>query len=374
MIITHIISNLNRGGAEGVLFRLSVSDKKNEHIIISLTNEGFYGPILKSSGIKVYTLNIDSKKIRLKDFLMLFKLLKNINPNIIQTWMYHADFFGGITARLAGFKDVFWNIRHTTLTPNDSKRTTILIAKLCARLSKIIPKRIICCAESAMDVHINLGYSKKKMIVISNGYDVSLFKPSKDLKFIFRKELTFDSKTIILGMVGRFHPQKNHLGLLRSLAIVKKSYDEFKFLLIGRNLDHQNLILNNEIKKQNLESNIILLNQRSDVPAVMNALDINVLSSSSGEGFPNVLAEAMSCGTPCVTTNVGDAALIVHETGWVSPPNDSIALANSIIEAIKERNLDEKSWNLRRENCRNRIVENFSLDKMIENYHLVWDL
>ena len=106
----------------------------------------------------------------------------------------------------------------------------------------------------------------------------------------------------------------------------------------------------------------------------MNALDINVLSSSSGEGFPNVLAEAMACGTPCVTTNIGDAALIVDDTGWVSPPNDPIALANAIIEGIQERSRDKRLWILKKKNCRDRIVENFSLDKMIKNYHLVWGI
>jgi len=183
-----------------------------------------------------------------------------------------------------------------------------------------------------------------------------------------------NSNTIVLGMVGRFHPQKNHIGLLKALSIVKKSDSDFKFFLIGRDLNYDNLILSNEIKKQNLESNIHLLDQRADIPAVMNALDINVLSSSSGEGFPNVLAEAMACGTPCITTNIGDAALIVDDTGWISQPNDSTELANKIIEAIEERRLDEQSWSLRKQNCRNRIVENFSLDKMIENYHSVWGI
>ncbi|MDA9253121.1 glycosyltransferase, partial [Flavobacteriaceae bacterium] len=368
------ITGLGNGGAEGVLYRLCETDLHNRHIIISLSGLGKYGALIKESNKEVYCLNMRSGRFSIRALFKLFVLFKKLNPDIIQTWMYHADFFGGFVARLAGFKNVFWNIRHTTLLPENSKKSTILVAKICARLSGIIPKGIICCAEEAMRVHFDLGYKKRKMTVIANGYDTLLFKPSEELRFSFRNEFELNSKTIILGMVGRFHPQKNHLGLLEALSLVKKSFEDFKFLLIGRDLNYDNFILDNEIKKQNLESNILLLNQRSDMPAVMNALDINVLSSSSGEGFPNVLAEAMACGTPCVTTNIGDAALIVDNTGWVLQPNDPTELANAIIEAIEERSRDEQSWVLRKQNCRTRIVQNFSLDKMIKNYHLVWGI
>lgn len=374
MKIVHIITGLNDGGAEGVLYRLCKNDSKYKHSVISMMDEGKYGSLLRNFGVDVYCLNMNLGRIRIKNFLKLSKLLLELKPDIIQTWMYHADFFGGIVSRIVGFKNVFWNIRHTTLEPGDSKKSTILIAKLCARLSGIIPKGIICCAEEALRVHSEMGYKKPKMTVIANGYDMSLFKPSDELRLSFRNEFEFNSSILLLGMVGRFHPQKNHLGFLEALSITKKSFKDFKVLLIGRDLNRDNLILNNEIKKQNLESNILLLNQRSDIPAVMNALDINVLSSSSGEGFPNVLAEAMACGTPCVTTNIGDAALIVSDTGWVVPSNNSQALANAIIQAIEEINSGEQLWMLRKQNCRNHIIENFDIDKMIKSYHLTWGL
>ena len=372
MHIIHIITSLNDGGAEGVLFRLCKYDNTHSHTVISMMDYGKYGPLLINSGIEVHCLNMDSGRIRFNDFLKLFKLLRKLNPDIVQTWMYHADLFGGITARLYGVKKVFWNIRHTALLPEDSKKSTRLVAKLCARLSGIIPLGIICCAEEAKRVHINLGYLKRKMTVIPNGYEIKLFKPSEDLRFSFRNEFGLDSSTLVLGMVGRFHPQKNHMGLLEALSIVKNSYYNFKFLLIGRELNRDNQILISEIKRRNLKSNIILLGQRSDISDLMNALDINVLSSSGGEGFPNVLAEAMACGVPCVTTDIGDAALIVNDTGWVSRPNDPIELANTIIKAIEERNRDERLWFLKKQNCRERIVQNFSLYRMIENYHLIW--
>ena len=103
----------------------------------------------------------------------------------------------------------------------------------------------------------------------------------------------------------------------------------------------------------------------------MNTLDVHVLSSAFGEAFPNVLAEAMACGTPCVTTDVGDAALIVGETGWVVPPRDSRALTEALVDALTQRQ-NEDSWQARKLACRERIATHFTLDAMISGYRKVW--
>ena len=105
---------------------------------------------------------------------------------------------------------------------------------------------------------------------------------------------------------------------------------------------------------------------------IMNGLDIYVQSSSYGEGFPNVVAEAMSCGTPCVVTDVGDASFIVGKTGWIVPPKNSSKLANAIEASFKE--IDKNHWNERRNKARSRIRNEFDINKMIKSYNKLWNL
>lgn len=370
--IVHIITGLSNGGAEGVLYRLCKYDTSVEHVVVSMMDKAKYGSLLESEGVKVFCLNLPAGKVTLPAFFRLYKLLREQQPNIVQTWMYHADFIGGVAARLAGIENIFWNIRHTTLERGKSKISTILIAKLCAYLSNLVPKRIVCCAQEALQIHAELGYKKSKMTVIGNGYDLSIFNPSNELNFDFRSEHQVSSNQILIGMVGRFDLQKDHFGLLNALSVVKKEIPDFQFALVGRELNHSNLALNEEIKKMDLESNLLLLDQRTDISSVMNGLDLHVLSSSFGEAFPNVLAEAMACGTPCVTTDVGDAAVIVGDTGWVVPPKNPQALASAILDAMNEEQNNPQAWKMRKQASRDRIVNNFSIEKMVAEYHQVW--
>ena len=186
-----------------------------------------------------------------------------------------------------------------------------------------------------------------------------------------RREWGFDEKTALLGMAARYDSQKDHASLVNALRLVKHKNESFQCVLVGAEIDASNHELCSLIENQGLRDNVLLLGPRNDIPGVMNALDIHVLSSSFGEAFPNVLAEAMACGTPCVATNVGDAAVIVGDTGWIVPPSNSELLANAISEAIDEMK-DIEKWALRKSMCRDRVVLNYSLERMIDNYHKVW--
>lgn len=369
-VIIHIITGLNDGGAEAVLYRLCKNDSENKHVVISMMDEGKYGPLLKEVGIEVYTLNMSAGRVSFSGLIKLFRLIKKTSPDVVQTWMYHADLIGGVVARLAGIKKVYWNIRHTILEKGISKKSTIMVAKFCAYLSRFIPYKIVCCASSALNVHAALGYKKDKMLVIGNGYELEKFSPNSEGGVGLRRDLRLEDDKVVLGMVGRYDPLKDHNNLLKALNIVVRQEFNFVCLLVGRGLTKENRELVNKIYQLNLSDHLLLLGQRNDIPTVMNALDLHLLSSMS-EGFPNVLAEAMACGTPCITTDVGDASVIVGNTGWVVPAQNSEALANAIVEAIKEKK-DMQSWQLRKNACREHIVSNFSIEEMIKQYHSIW--
>ncbi|MBA4384752.1 MAG: glycosyl transferase family 1 [Anaerolinea sp.] len=372
MRVLHIITCLNDGGAEAILYRLCSYDKANTHLVISLMHDGKYGPLLRDAGIDVHCLNITKTKVSPFALLRLYRLIKSFNPDAVQTWMYHADLIGGSIARSAGYKNINWGIHNSTLDPKQSKRTTILIAGLCAKASWIVPKRVVCCAQKSLDVHKALGYAHKKLIVVNNGYDLSKFFKDDRLGNHVRQELHLGADVPLLGMVGRFDPQKDHFNLIAALAIVKKTLPQVRCLLIGSGMNLDNAALLKCIAENDVEDQVILLNQRSDIPAIMNALDLHVLSSAYGEAFPNVLNEAMACGTPCVTTDVGDSALIVAETGWVVPPKDAQGLAASILNALQEKKNAPEKWASRQLMARRRVQENFSIETMVAGYQAVW--
>lgn len=368
--VLHVITGLNDGGAESVLYRLCRADGAVRHGVVSLMGPGKYGPLLEAAGVSVTFLDMPQGRLTFSGVWRLWRLFRKERPQVVQTWMYHGDLIGGVVARMAGIRRIFWGIRHSTLEPGKSRRTTILIARLNAWLSKWIPLKIICCAEKAREVHAELGYEADKLIVIPNGYDLNRFYFNKKYREEFRADLGVSDCSILFGMVGRFDPLKDHENLLHALSLLKVKGVVFCCVLVGNNICGSNLKLAGWLDKYDLRDRVFLLGQRMDVPAVMSALDVHVLSSC-GEAFPNVLAEAMACGIPCVTTDVGDARSIVGETGWVVPAINAEELAKALMSAVAE--IGEKSkWISRKSQARKRVEENFSLDKMVASYHDVW--
>jgi glycosyltransferase involved in cell wall biosynthesis len=363
----HVITGLGRGGAEGVLYRLVAASRSLvEQAVISLSDEGVYGPRLRGLGIPVCALGMRRGRISLRGLWKLYRFLLEIKPDVVQTWLYHADFVGGLMARLAGIRRVFWGIRSLTLDHVSTPRTTRMVMKANALLSSWVPEGIVCCSRRAGLVHQALGFAAGKFHIIPNGYELSRFHPDPQERARARRAWGVSEDEALVGLVARWNPLKDHPSLLRALAGLA-----CRCVLVGDGMEKNNLELTNLISRYKLDSRLILAGPRDDIPAVMNALDLHVLSSIS-EAFPNVVAEALSCGTPCVVTDVGDSALIVGETGWIVPPSDSNALAAAISSALQECRSAPERWQARRQSCRRRIQEKFSMEQMVLSYCQLW--
>ena len=285
--------------------------------------------------------------------------------------MIHADLIGGLTARIAGIKNIIWGVHHTILLQGKVKFSTVLILKLNAFYHALSQKKIIYCAEKSRLIQESIGFKKSKGVVIQNGYDIKKFFPNPSAGSDFRSKLDIDSDTFLIGHVGSYDPLKDQKRLIDAFKILDELHFDFRAVLVGKNLDNNNYDLVSKIKESGLSQKVILLGLRNDIPSVMNAIDIFMLSSLS-EAFPNVLNEAMACGTPCITTDVGDTSLIIENTGWIVSPKDQKALADSIIKAADEKNYNSTNWIKRKNDCHNRIATNFTIEKMAKKYIQTW--
>lgn len=366
MKIVHIITSLGDGGAENTLYKICKYDSSNKHIIVSLIGYGKYYSLIKELKIEVHCLNL--KFYTFYKIFFLLRILHNLKPDIIQTWLVHGDFIGGIASRLIGIKNIIWNIRYSNLEFGQSKLITIILIKLLTKLSFIIPKKIIIVSKKAEDYYTKEGFDKSKFVFIPNGYDLNVLKPDKKRLKNFKKN---QKKIIpIIGNVARYHPKKDHNSLLEALHHLRTKDINFTCILVGTNIDRNNIKLVSEIKRLNLSKHVKLLGQNDNITKIMNKIDVYVQSSSYGEGFPNVVAESMACETPCVVTNVGDASYIVGSLGWVSESKNSIQLAKNIERSLLEINSDK--WFKRCKNSRLRIKSKFDISIMIKSYNHTW--
>lgn len=333
--IVHIITGLRTGGTETMLYNiLSRMDKSRfETWVVSLTGEGDWAERLRMTGAHVIVLNMRKGPGIFGKIVKLVRIIRQVKPHLVQTWLYHADLIGGLAAKAAGSSKIVWSIRHMNLEPHLNKRTTLMAAKLCSWLSFWVPVKILSNAEVSSETHVRYGYDKTKILTIPNGFDTEVYKPDTPARQDVRQELGIGAEAQVIGLIARFHPQKDHANFIRAAGMVLKSRPETIFILCGSGIDNENVGLASWIDAAGIRPNLRMLGMRMDVPRIMASLDLLVLSSL-GEGFPNVIGEAMACGIPCVSTRVGDAAMIIGGHGKVVQPGDSPALAEAILEIL----------------------------------------
>ncbi|GAA5316978.1 MAG: glycosyltransferase [Candidatus Pelagadaptatus aseana] len=369
MKIIHIITDLKDGGAEAVLYRLILSLPQHIHEVVCLGNGGKYVPLLEAEGVKIHILDLQSDIWSVRK---MFSIIRKSKPDLIQGWMYHGNFIAALCGFFFRNVDIFWGVHHTNLIPGVDPLLTRLISKACALLSHFIPKAVIYCGDKSKEIHVNEGYSESRAVVVRNGYDTGNFIPDLQLREKVRENLSACESDFLVGSVGRYAPQKDHLNLLNSLSYLVKKGCSVDLLLVGSGLDDSNEELTKNLDDLNLPGAVHLLGRQEDIPSIMNAIDLHVTSSAFGEAFPNVICEAMSCGIPCVTTDVGDAAYIVGDSGWVVPPSSPSDLGDAISLAVEAKR-ESSLWANRKKAARDRIKNNFGLGIMSEKYLEAWE-
>lgn len=367
--IVFIITSLTTGGAERSLVELLSRLDRNtfECCVICLQNEGNYGSIVEGLGIPLTCLKMGGLGSIPSALVRLRRIVQNFAPHIVQCWMYHANFFATLACLGLPYKQLLWNVRNSLIAPGTTPTITRLVVWASGILSKLLPMRIIYNSYRAEHIHTHrplVAFSRYKSLVISNGFDTSEFRPNPELRVSVRRELGLSPSQYLVGIFGRSHPVKDHPTFVRAAAYVARQIPNAHFLMCGAGLDETNASLTAQIRELGMEGKISLLSRRDDMPRLMAALDVMVLSSKA-ESFPRVVGEAMACAVPCVSTDVGDCRELIKGYGAVVAIGDAEAMAFEIVRILQltptaRANLSEK--------VRARIENDFSMDGCVQAY------
>lgn len=372
MRVTHVITDLGVGGAQIMLqhlvARLQLSGTANTVIALGGVSPRFEA--IRQLGVPLHPLGMTPPVPGPRQWLRLGRVIAASKPDVVHTWMYHADLMAGLTTRLSGIAPVVWGLHHTPDKAERLKPLTKGIMRLNGLLSARIPDRIVCCAHASKAAHVALGYDEQRMVVINNGFDIDVFRPDPDARQSVRRELQVEESTPLIGLMARFHPQKDHRTFLRAAARLAAERADVRFLLAGRAVNSENPELRAWLAGSGLAGRVHLLGTRHDMPRLVAACDLITSSASVGEAFPLVLGEAMACGVPCVTTDVGDSATLVGPTGRVVAPRDSDAMAAAwnaflAMPAEERRRLGQLA--------RQRIASHFPLSACASAYREVYE-
>lgn len=355
--VLHVITNFSAvGGAEMMLSRLIKAQPDVKHFIVSLMkiNQEIYSETLEQCS---YVDSLSWNGINtLKTILKLKKVIKELNPDIIQGWMYHANVMTSLSVLgLVNKPRIFWGIHHSLASPKEESIATKL-SLVVSRILSANPTGIIYCANSSLHQHYKYGLNNPNTVVIPNGVSLDKFQLNPTLH-----------DPIVIGFAGRYHTAKGYPYLFETIAKLKDQSVIFKIAGSGANLDNPDLKA--LFDKYLLRADQVnLLDQVSDMPAFYQSIDAFLMTSIT-EGFPNVLVEAMASGLPCISTDVGDSKYIVQGFGAIVPARDAQALADAILSYLEKT--DKEKYVLKQK-ARKRVENKFSIEKVSEQYKSVW--
>lgn len=365
--VAFLIRSLDQGGAERQLATLirRINKDRFEVTLITFYAGGQLGSQLAASKVRVLSLN---KTGRWDIFGFLWRLvreLKKLRPDIVHSYLVEPNLAAVFIKPFFASTKIVWGVRASNV---DLARYDWFV-RLNFRLQALVSglaDLIIFNSNAGRAHHLALGFPPQRSLVIHPGVDTDEFRPDHRSGIPIRKAWNIDDGTVLIGLVGRFDPMKDHQTFVKAAALLSGDVTDCCFVLVGDGPPDYQTNLRRAVAEHRLSDRVVWAGPRGDMPAVYNALEI-ACSSSVSEGLPNAIAEAMACGLPCVVTDVGDSALLVGNTGIVVPPHNPEALAGGLKACIE---------NLRAglaPNPRQRIMTEFNVQRLVERTEAAFD-
>lgn len=364
--ILHVITGLSSNGAERMLSRLVLAKRGLEgtrQVVVSLMGEDVLSRVFAEAGADVRHLGMRRGIPSLGTVVRLSRIIQRERPDIIMTWLYHADLVGTIAAMLAGFptRRIIWNLRAASMDFSHYGKSTRVVAAMLARLSWL-PGAVTVNARRAVADHSAIGYRPRRWMHVPNGFDLNVWRPDLRDRATVRAELGIGEEELAVVLVARVAPQKDHATFLAASEQIADASRKVRFVLIGKGTDDLPI-------PSTLHERLLALGERQDIPRLLRGLDVAVLTSASGEGLPNAVCEAMATGLPAVVTDVGDSPELVEGTGAVVPPHAPGKIAQEVLRLLSE---DTEAKTRRSRAARQSIGDRYSLEHVTALYRTLW--
>ena len=358
--VAFLVRSLEHGGAERQVVTLANAlDKTCFNVTILCLYSGGELESQLDDSVQLICLEKRDRWDILAFLLRLYRVLKNLQPRVLHGYLSTQNLLTIFFKPFFPSTRMFWGIRATKVDFSRYSRLAALFFRLECFFSRFADL-VIVNSDAGYKYHLMQGFSGNKMVLINNGIDTNLFKIDLEARIKNRLEWQVLPQTILIGLVGRLDPMKDHPTFLQAAALISKNKQDVCFVCVGSGKEDYTQKLYQLAAQLELPDKVKWVGKRADMVEVYNAFDLVVSSSCEGEGFANVIGEAMACGVTCVVTDVGDSALIVGNTGVVVSPRNPEALAIGCIACLAK---DRGAIGLQ---ARSRIVDNFSVQQLVK--------
>ena len=371
--VAHFIHGIGGGGAESMLRALvKALDRRRWRIVVVVMQADAWpkeAEEMRQAVDAFHVLN-ESSLMSGRTLKRLAALLRVERVEVLHTWMHHADFAGGIAARMAGVRRVVWGIhcREITRAPGEAAWKAALFRWLMPLAARVLPSRIVSCSQVALEDHVAMGYPRSSMVWIPNGVDPGRYHPDAAGRDETRSRLSLTEEHWVVGYAGRFHEMKNLPLLLEAFALLRSRQPQARLLMCGVTEPELDAGCRQLVARAGGQEAVRLLPFQAEMERFYPAMDVFSLSSRT-EACPMTMLEAMACGVPCVTTDVGDCRALMGETGYVSPA-DAEALCQAWVEILGE---DETARQARSTAARARVLERFAVARAAEAHARLYE-